>query len=232
MKMAELTINPLGDSDAPFLPVPRRDVIRRRPVVPTSIFDSEQTVTSTPIYEPPTLQDFAASVVNGVSHQLRGVHVSRKLAFPVEEQTNIYEVKPGRVFTRFKVFDGYRHRWADDSWLLTEADYTETITRRLAVGDVVSAVYGDGATRSFQLQNILHFQVNDPFNAYSDLQQITPAGEPITAWLTPRDTIPILRDEDQVDNELLIQTCGYSGKIDINQRLVPDMRIFYRSRAE
>jgi len=114
-----------------------------------------------PAKEPPSgFHDFSQPLQNGEANILRGVYVSDVLAFPVVQQPadNPYYVSShdGEV-TQFSIASQY-----GNVGLLAHNNLSGRSFSKLAMGQEVDLVYGDGNIEKFVITEVLHFQALQP----------------------------------------------------------------------
>jgi hypothetical protein len=105
-------------------------------------------------------QDFYNPIQNGEADILRGVYVSNVLALPIVQQPedNPYYVSShdGEV-TQFATASQY-----GSIGLLAHNNLSGKSFSKLAVGQEVELVYGDGRIEMFVITEVLHFQALQP----------------------------------------------------------------------
>jgi hypothetical protein len=126
----------------------------------------------------PDFRDFSKSVQNNQAGVLRGVYVPDVLAFPVIQQPvgNPGYVSPedGQI-TQFSMPSPF-----GNVGLLAHNNLSGRFFSRLAVGQEVRLVYGDGKVEYFLITQILQFQALDPTSPYSSFRDLSNA-EKLTA---------------------------------------------------
>ena len=108
----------------------------------------------------PSFTDFYAPIRNGDAKVLRGVYVSNILALPIVQQPvdDPYYVsnKDGEV-TEFSSASQY-----GNIGLLAHNNLSGKFFSKLAVGQEVDLIYGDGQIEKFVVAEVLHFQALQP----------------------------------------------------------------------
>lgn len=115
----------------------------------------------------PELSIFIEQVKNGDEHALRGVYVAKVMAYPIVQQPkndtgfvseNSNEVTQFGLATKKGNIGLLAH-----NTLAGESFFNVTY------GSIVTLVYGDGSTESFEVETILIFQAL-PYSRYKNLQ--------------------------------------------------------------
>ena len=125
-------------------------------------------------------EDFSQSVQNGEGDVLRGVYVENVLKLPVVQQPAdrpYYVSSRNGEATQFRMVSQY-----GNIGLLAHNTLSGKSFSRLALGQEVRLVYGDGTVKYFVIKQILRFQALDPESVSSsfrnlDRNEILPAGE-------------------------------------------------------
>jgi hypothetical protein len=128
----------------------------------------------------PSFVDFRQSVQNAEADVLRGVYVPNTLALPVIQQpTNdrYYVSNRNGEATQFSVASDY-----GNIGLLAHNTLSGRSFSKLAVGQEIRLVYGDGTVEYFVIKQILRFQALQPKSVSSsfrnlDRNEILSAGE-------------------------------------------------------
>ncbi len=118
----------------------------------------------------PNFPDFYKSVQNGEANVLRGVYVTNVLALPVIQQPANYPYyvsnRNGEI-TQFSVASQY-----GNIGLLAHNTLSGRFFSKLAVGQEVGLVYGDGKIEYFLVANVLRFQALDPESVLSSFRNL------------------------------------------------------------
>lgn len=153
-----------------------------------------------PIAVPP-LEAFAASVQNEQAGVLRGLYVAKRLAFRVEQQPygNPNYISPvTNVATQYRLASYY-----GVTGLLAHNTASGRAFSRLAVGDKISLVYGDGRIKRYSVAAVYRYRVLNPARLKSDWVDLS-TGE----VLSPAEVFArVYIGEDQVT----LQTCIQKG---------------------
>jgi hypothetical protein len=105
-------------------------------------------------------QDFYNPIQNGEADVLRGVYVSNTLAFPIVQQPDdepYYVSSQNGEVTQFGTASQY-----GNIGLLAHNNLSGKSFSKLAVGQEVELVYGDGRIEKFVITEVLHFQALQP----------------------------------------------------------------------
>jgi hypothetical protein len=126
----------------------------------------------------PDFGEFSKSVQNNKAGVLRGVYVPDVLAFPIVQQPvgNIgyVSLEDGQI-TQFGMPSQF-----GNVGLLAHNNLSGRFFSKLAVGQEVRLVYGDGRVEYFVITQILKFQALDPTSPYSTFRDLSNA-EKLTA---------------------------------------------------
>ena len=125
-------------------------------------------------------EDFSQSVQNGKATVLRGVYVENVLQLPVVQQPSdrpYFVSNRNGEATQFEMASHY-----GNIGLLAHNTLSGRSFSKLALGQEVRLVYGDGSVKYFVIKQILHFQALDPESVSSsfrnlDRNEIISAGE-------------------------------------------------------
>jgi hypothetical protein len=119
----------------------------------------------------PNFTDFVKQVQNGEANVLRGVYVSDVLALPVAQQPagdpNYVSRNDGEA-TQFSTASQYRN-----VGLLAHNNLSGKSFSRLAVGQKMRLIYGDGKVESFSVTQVMHFQALEPKSALSAFRSLS-----------------------------------------------------------
>ncbi len=118
----------------------------------------------------PGFQEFSKAVQNNTAHVLRGVYVPNTLALPVTQQPagNAAYVSPNDgELTQFGMAAQF-----GSVGLLAHNNLSGKDFSRLAVGQEVRLVYGDGRIEYFVIKQILQYQALEPTSPYSSFQDL------------------------------------------------------------
>lgn len=135
------------------------------------------------IAEPPPadllpFEEFAQTVVNGQADVLRGVYVPNVLALPIVQQPygNPAFVSPmNGVATQFSIAAEAGNVGVLAHNYLAGRDFF-----KLAIGQDIHLVFGDGRIESFTVTKILRFQALSPYSPYSEFRNLE-GGKTISA---------------------------------------------------
>ena len=135
----------------------------------------------------PGFADFSRSVQNGDATVLRGVYVPDILALPVVQQPvdrPYYVSSHDGEATQFGMASQY-----GNIGLLAHSTLSGRDFSRLAIGQQVHLVYGDGRVEDFVVTNILRFRASNPESVSSsfhnlDRNETLSAGEMFTRTYT------------------------------------------------
>ena len=118
----------------------------------------------------PNFEEFSNSVQNGEANLLRGVYVSNILALPVIQQPSgraVYVSNNDGEVTQFGMASRY-----GNVGLLAHNHLAGRSFSRLAPGQEVRLVYGDGKVEYFIVTQVLRYQAlepNSPWSSFRDL---------------------------------------------------------------
>lgn len=119
----------------------------------------------------PSFGDFLQVVQNGQTGALRGVYISSVLALPVVQQPagnpGYVSNRDGEV-TQFSMAAQY-----GNVGLLAHNTLSGKSFSRLAVGQEVRLVYGDGKVEHFMVTEVLRFQALQPTSPWSTFRDLT-----------------------------------------------------------
>jgi hypothetical protein len=119
----------------------------------------------------PDFREFAKSVSNGEAGVLRGVYVPEVLAFPIIPQPANdagYVSKTDGEITQFRMASQF-----GNVGLLAHNDLSGRFFSKLAVGQEVRLVYGDGKVEYFVITQVLQFQAMEPTSPYSSFRDLS-----------------------------------------------------------
>lgn len=128
----------------------------------------------------PTFANFAQIIQNGEKEVLRGVYVPNILALPVVQQP---AGSPGYVSGR----NGEATQFSmaaqtGNVGLLAHNTLSGRFFSRLAVGQEVRLIYGDGKVEYFVVTEILQYQALQPTSLWSEFRDLSsPDGKTLTA---------------------------------------------------
>lgn len=115
----------------------------------------------------PELSIFIEQVKNGDAHALRGVYVPGVMAYTIVQQpkndTGFVSEESDKV-TQFSLASK-----KGNIGLLAHNTLAGESFFNVTYGSIVTLVYGDGSTRSFEVETIMIFQAL-PYNRYKNLQ--------------------------------------------------------------
>ena len=115
----------------------------------------------------PELSIFIEQVKNGDAHALRGVYVANVMAYPIVPQpkndTGFVSEKSNEV-TQFSLASR-----KGNIGLLAHNTLAGESFFNVTYGSIVTLVYGDGSTESFEVETISIYQAL-PYNRYKNLQ--------------------------------------------------------------
>ncbi|MGQ0604781.1 MAG: hypothetical protein ACT4QE_24130 [Anaerolineales bacterium] len=126
----------------------------------------------------PTLAEFIASVQDGQATVIRGVYVSEVLALPVQQQPGndpTYVSADSGVVTQFGMASGF-----GVTGLLAHNYLAGSYFFELENGHPVSVVFGDGATKTYVVNNVQRYRALQPYSPYSDFIDLD-TGEQLSA---------------------------------------------------
>jgi hypothetical protein len=120
----------------------------------------------------PTLAQFVRQVTNGNAAQVTGVYVENVFALPVVQQPTgnpAYISTQPDTLTEFSLSLQYGSLGFVAHNTLAGALFT-----KLAAGNLLVIINGDGSQQSYQVNQVRHFKANDPnspYSSYVDLDQ-------------------------------------------------------------
>jgi hypothetical protein len=119
----------------------------------------------------PTFAEFSKSVKNNQAGVLAGVYVSDVLALPIIQQP---VGNAGYVTS----FDGQVTQFGmatqfGSVGLLAHNNLSGSLFSKLAVGQEVRLVYGDGKVETFVISEVLQYQALDPNSPYSSFRDLS-----------------------------------------------------------
>jgi hypothetical protein len=118
----------------------------------------------------PGFADFSRSVQNGEASVLRGVYVENVLKLPVVQQPANYPYYVSNrndEATQFALASQY-----GNIGLLAHNTRSGQFFSKLAIGQEVRLVYGDGRVEYFEIKQILRFQALDPESVSSTFRNL------------------------------------------------------------
>lgn len=119
----------------------------------------------------PDFAEFSKAVQNQEAKMLRGVYVSDVLALPIAQQpagdAGYVTNKAGEV-TQFSIAAQY-----GTAGLLAHNHLSGKLFSKLAVGQEVRLVYGNGAVEYFVVTQILQYQALEPTSPYSSFRDLS-----------------------------------------------------------
>jgi len=113
---------------------------------------------------------FVQKVINGQADILRGVYVAGVLAIPVVQQPAgdpVFVSGAGNEVTEFSMA-----AQMGNVGLLAHNYLAGTFFSRLAVGQEVRLIYGDGRVEYFLIDRILRYQALEPYSPYSQFREL------------------------------------------------------------
>lgn len=119
----------------------------------------------------PDFTDFSRSVQNNKAGLLRGVYVPDVLAFPIVQQPADnagYVSRTDGEITQFRMASQF-----GNVGLLAHNDLSGSFFSKLAIGQEVRLVYGDGKVEYFVITQILQFQALEPTSPYSSFRDLS-----------------------------------------------------------
>jgi hypothetical protein len=119
----------------------------------------------------PDFWEFSKSVQNNQAGVLRGVYVPDVLAFPIVQQpvgTPGYVSLEDSQITQFSMPSQF-----GNVGLLAHNNLSGRFFSRLALGQEVRLVYGDGKVEYFVITQILQFQALNPTSPYSSFRDLS-----------------------------------------------------------
>jgi hypothetical protein len=117
-----------------------------------------------------SLSSFIHSVRDGDAKALRGVYVRDVIALPIVQQAGGnagYVSNSDKVLTQFNMAAE-----AGNVGLLAHNYLAGAAFSRLAIGQVVNLVYGNGRVESFIVTDIQRYQALDPYSTTSDFRDL------------------------------------------------------------
>ncbi len=118
----------------------------------------------------PNLEDFITSVNNGDANALRGVYVQGVLAYPIIQQPSSsagFVSMESNVVTQFNMA-----AQAGNVGLLAHNYLAGKSFSTLAVGNIVTLVYGDGHIEQFEITQIYQYQALSPLSPTSKFKNL------------------------------------------------------------
>ncbi len=164
--------------------------------------ESAQTVQS--------IEQFSASVTTGNSHQIVGVYVENKLAFPIVQQPTgnaAFVSTQSDVVTQFAMATQYGSVGLVAHNNLAGAKFSD-----LKVGDRAILIYGDGSKQTYEIKEIDEYQALSPYSPYSDFIDLSNPG-------TKLGSNDLFMKIYNPDNRLILQTCIAKEGVDSWGRL-------------
>jgi hypothetical protein len=157
-----------------------------------------------------TVDDFARPLINGNSKQLVGAYAETSFAYPVVQQpTNnpaFVSLDKGKV-TQFSQASRFGSIGLIAHNNLAGADFS-----LLAVGDIVTLIYGDGSKSTYKVTQIRRFQALTPTSPYSRFLDL----DDPTSTL---DVTTVFKMIYASEGRLVLQTCIAQGNVDSWGRL-------------
>ena len=145
----------------------------------------------------PEFSEFSKSVQNNKAGVLRGVYVSDVLALPIVQQPT---GKAGYVsFNDGEITQFGMAAQFGNVGLLAHNNLSGRSFSKLAVGQEVRLVYGDGKVEYFVISQILQYQALEPTSPYSSFRDTT-NGEKLSAQ-------ELFKKVYQGDRHVTFQTC-------------------------
>lgn len=121
-----------------------------------------------------SLDSFATSVQNGRSSQLVGVYAPEVMTLPVVQQPSgnaAYVSTQQGVVTQFALASQY-----GSTGLIAHNTLAGQNFYQLAIGDVVSLVYGDGSIQMYEINQVQSYQALNPYSPYSNFVDLSNPG--------------------------------------------------------
>jgi len=146
----------------------------------------------------PTLSAFSQSVSSPYPNQLTGVYVEGEFAFPVLQQPSgqpAYVSTAEDTVTQFAIANRYGTIGLLAHNYLAGADFS-----KLAIGKIISLIYGNGQVRNFRITMMKQYKALSPGSPYSNFNDLSQPG--IT--LTSND---LFFQTYGLGNVLILQTC-------------------------
>lgn len=159
------------------------------------------TIELAPGSNPPGLSQFIAQVENGSENQIAGLFVKNIFSYPVIQQPG---GMPAYVSTQVDTITqfGFASDYGSLGFLahnnLAGAKFSE-----IAIGDLVTVVYGDGHIDQYQVAQTRSFQAVQPDNPYTSFIDLSN-----NQSLTVED---VFYQTYGVSDQLILQTCIASG---------------------
>jgi hypothetical protein len=130
-------------------------------------------VSSTPVQakeDLPTLANFIESIKDGKANNLRGVYIQGVMAYPIVGQP---AGQPGYVSHDSKVITQFGMAAEAGNVGLLAHNYLAGVNfTKLAIGQQVYLVYGDGRLESFIVTDIQRYQALDPHSTTSEFRDL------------------------------------------------------------
>lgn len=146
----------------------------------------------------PSLAEFSSKVTNGNGHQVVGLYIDKKIAYPVTPQPSNqpgYVSSDSDVLTQFAMASQY-----GSIGLLAHNYLAGKSFFSLEAGDILILIYGDGHQEYYQIQAINQYQALEPNSPYSSFVDLD----------SPATTIPVTELFNTIYNahsRLVLQTC-------------------------
>lgn len=144
-----------------------------------------------------SFESFVAAVSNGKANQVTGIYVDGVMAYSVVRQPNgnaaFVSEQPG-VVTQFGLAAEYGTQAFLAHNYLAGASFT-----RLALGDVITLVYGDGHSQDFEVSEMRSFQALSPDSTQSSFVDLD-SGDQLSAS-------KLFHNLYNRDHSLVLQTC-------------------------
>jgi hypothetical protein len=146
----------------------------------------------------PSLRDFINGVKNGLADDLVGVYVPGVLAFPIVNQP---AGNYGFVSSEKDVVTLFGLAMKNNAiGLLAHNNLAGKDFNKLLPVMRVILIYGNGRIKSFSINDVKYFHALEPYNPYSDFEDV----ENLGVWLTAEDVYnQIYGGSDR----LIFQTC-------------------------
>jgi hypothetical protein len=118
----------------------------------------------------PSLDTFIETVTDGNASALRGVYVANVMALNIVQQPSGYA---GYVSTEESVATQFGiAAEVGNVGLLAHNTHAGSFFSNIKQGDRIILVYGDGRIESFMANSIQSYQALDPYNPYSEFQDL------------------------------------------------------------
>lgn len=146
----------------------------------------------------PTLADFSKAVQNGDAKMLQGVYVDDLFALPVVQQPSgspAFVSPKDHEITQF----GMPARYGNIG-LLAHNNLSGRFFSKLAIGQQVRLIYGDGRVESFVITEVFRYQALKPNSPYSSFRNLERNEETLTAQ-------QVFERAYLGDRHLTLQTC-------------------------